>query len=76
RLHNAGELDASGASMAKWWTTELQNKLAGRAVQLHGGSGYMREHPVARAFLDSRVQTIYGGTTEVQKEIIGRSLGL
>jgi alkylation response protein AidB-like acyl-CoA dehydrogenase len=76
RLHNRGELDASGASMAKWWTTELQNKLAARAVQLHGGTGYMREHPVARAFLDSRVQTIYGGTTEVQKEIIGRSLGL
>ncbi|HET6625647.1 MAG TPA: acyl-CoA dehydrogenase family protein [Nocardioidaceae bacterium] len=76
RRHNRGELDASHASMAKWWTTELQKKLVDQAVQLHGGYGYMREYPVARAFLDSRVQTIYGGTTEIQKEIIGRSLGL
>jgi long-chain-acyl-CoA dehydrogenase len=72
----AGELDAQTASMAKWWTTELQNKIADRAVQLHGGYGYMAEYPVARAFVNSRVQTIYGGTTEIQKEIIGRSLGL
>jgi alkylation response protein AidB-like acyl-CoA dehydrogenase len=76
RRHNAGELDASGAAMAKWWTTELQKKLADQAVQLHGGYGYMMEYPVARAFVDSRIQTIYGGTTEIQKEIIGRSLGL
>jgi alkylation response protein AidB-like acyl-CoA dehydrogenase len=76
RRHNRGELDASGASMAKWWTTELQNKLVDRAVQLHGGYGYMMEYPIARAFVDSRIQTIYGGTTEIQKEIIGRSLGL
>jgi alkylation response protein AidB-like acyl-CoA dehydrogenase len=62
--------------MAKWWTTELQNKLAGQAVQLHGGYGYMLEYPVAKAFIDSRISTIYGGTTEVQKEIIGRSLGI
>ena len=74
--HVRGELDAKTASMAKWWTTELQNKIADRAVQLHGGYGYMSEYPVARAFVDSRVQTIYGGTTEIQKEIIGRSLGL
>jgi alkylation response protein AidB-like acyl-CoA dehydrogenase len=74
--HLVGDLDASGASMAKWWTTELQKKLVDQAVQLHGGYGYMTEHPVAKAFLDSRVQTIYGGTTEIQKEIIGRSLGL
>jgi alkylation response protein AidB-like acyl-CoA dehydrogenase len=74
--HVAGELDAKTASMAKWWTTELQNKIADRAVQLHGGYGYMAEYPVARAFVNSRVQTIYGGTTEIQKEIIGRSLGL
>ena len=71
-----GELDAATASMAKWWTTELQNKIVDRAVQLHGGYGYMTEYPVARAFVNSRVQTIYGGTTEIQKEIIGRSLGL
>jgi alkylation response protein AidB-like acyl-CoA dehydrogenase len=76
RRHNAGELDASGAAMAKWWTTELQKKLVDQAVQLHGGYGYMMEYPVARAFVDSRIQTIYGGTTEIQKEIIGRSLGL
>jgi alkylation response protein AidB-like acyl-CoA dehydrogenase len=76
RKHLDGKLDSTLASMAKWWTTELQNKLAGQAVQLHGGSGYMVEHPVARAFVDSRISTIYGGTTEVQKEIIGRSLGL
>jgi acyl-CoA dehydrogenase len=74
--HGRGELDAKTASMAKWWTTELQNEIADRAVQLHGGYGYMSEYPVARAFVDSRVQTIYGGTTEIQKEIIGRSLGL
>jgi alkylation response protein AidB-like acyl-CoA dehydrogenase len=76
RKHNAGRLDATEASMAKWWATELQNKLATQAVQLHGGYGYMMEYPVARAFLDSRISTIYGGTTEIQKEIIGRSLGL
>jgi alkylation response protein AidB-like acyl-CoA dehydrogenase len=76
RLHNAGKLDTSLAAMAKWWTTELQTKIVDRAVQLHGGYGYMNEYPVARAYVDSRVQTIYGGTTEIQKEIIGRSLGL
>lgn len=74
--HVAGELDASTASMAKWWTTELQKKVVDQAVQLHGGYGYMMEYPVARAYVNSRVQTIYGGTTEIQKEIIGRSLGL
>ncbi len=51
-------------------------KLVDRGLQLHGGYGYMTEYPIARAYLDSRVQTIYGGTTEIQKEIIGRSLGL
>src|SRR6188472_443992 len=76
RKHLDGALDSTLASMAKWWTTELQNKLAGQAVQLHGGYGYMLEYPVAKAFVDSRISTIYGGTTEVQKEIIGRSLGI
>jgi alkylation response protein AidB-like acyl-CoA dehydrogenase len=47
-----------------------------RGVQLHGGYGYMMEYPIAKAFVDSRIQTIYGGTTEIQKEIIGRSLGI
>ena len=74
--HVRGELDAKTASMAKWWTTELQNKIVDRALQLYGGYGYMAEYPVARAIVDSRVATIYGGTTEIQKEIIGRSLGL
>jgi alkylation response protein AidB-like acyl-CoA dehydrogenase len=76
RLHNAGRLDAQGASMAKWWTTELQKRIVDQGVQIFGGYGYMREYPIAKAFLDSRVQTIYGGTTEIQKEIIGRSLGI
>jgi len=74
--HLRGELDAKAASMAKYWVTELQNKLVDRGVQMHGGYGYMAEYPIARAFVNSRVQTIYGGTTEIQKEIIGRSLGL
>jgi alkylation response protein AidB-like acyl-CoA dehydrogenase len=73
---NAGRLSAADAAKAKWWTTELQNRVADRCVQLHGGYGYMLEYPVARAWLDGRVQTIYGGTTEIMKEIIGRDLGL
>ncbi|NGN66855.1 acyl-CoA dehydrogenase [Streptomyces sp. A7024] len=72
--HNAGALDAVHASMAKWWATELQKRVADRCLQLHGGYGYMTEFPVARAFTDGRIQTIYGGTTEIMKEIIGRSL--
>ncbi len=76
RLHVAGELDAKTASMAKWWITELQKRLVDQGVQMHGGYGYMMEYPIAKAFVDSRVQTIYGGTTEIQKEIIGRSLGI
>jgi alkylation response protein AidB-like acyl-CoA dehydrogenase len=74
--HNAGRFEVKDAAMAKWWTTELQKKVVDACVQLHGGYGYMLEYPVARAFLDSRVQTIYGGTTEIMKEIIGRSLGV
>jgi alkylation response protein AidB-like acyl-CoA dehydrogenase len=74
--HVAGQLDPKTASMAKWWTTELQKKLVDQGVQMHGGYGYMMEYPIARAYVNSRVQTIYGGTTEIQKEIIGRSLGL
>ena len=74
--HLRGDLDAATASMAKWWTTELQLKLVDRGEQMHGGYGYMREYPIAQAYVNSRVQTIYGGTTEIQKEIIGRSLGV
>ncbi|OKJ45058.1 acyl-CoA dehydrogenase family protein [Streptomyces sp. CB01580] len=72
--HSDGGLDAVHASMAKWWATELQKRVADRCLQLHGGYGYMAEYPVARAFTDGRIQTIYGGTTEIMKEIIGRSL--
>ncbi|MFF9350615.1 acyl-CoA dehydrogenase family protein [Streptomyces sp. NPDC014734] len=72
--HCDGTLDAVHASMAKWWATELQKRVADRCLQLHGGYGYMAEYPVARAFTDGRIQTIYGGTTEIMKEIIGRSL--
>ncbi|WP_369202057.1 acyl-CoA dehydrogenase family protein [Streptomyces sp. PU-14G] len=72
--HAKGELDAVHASMAKWWATELQKRAADRCLQLHGGYGYMNEYPVAKAFTDGRIQTIYGGTTEIMKEIIGRSL--
>ncbi|MEU8752984.1 acyl-CoA dehydrogenase family protein [Streptomyces chartreusis] len=72
--HANGELDAVHASMAKWWATELQKRVADRCLQLHGGYGYMSEYPVAKAFTDGRIQTIYGGTTEIMKEIIGRSL--
>jgi acyl-CoA dehydrogenase len=74
--HNAGRLSAEDGAMVKWWDTELCNRVVDRCVQLHGGYGYMREYPVARAYADSRVQTIFGGTTEIMKEIIGRGLGL
>jgi alkylation response protein AidB-like acyl-CoA dehydrogenase len=74
--HNAGELSADEAAMAKWWCAELQNRVVDRCLQLHGGYGYMTEYPIARAFVDARVQKIYGGTNEIMKEIIGRSLGL
>jgi alkylation response protein AidB-like acyl-CoA dehydrogenase len=76
RLHLDEKLTVEQAAMAKWYATEAQVKLIDRCLQLHGGYGYMREYPVARAFMDSRVQTIYGGTTEIMKEIIGRSLGV
>ena len=62
------------AAEAKWWCTELQKRTVDRCVQLHGGYGYMLEYPIARAYLDARVTTIYGGTTEIMKGIIGRKL--
>src|ERR1700744_1713331 len=73
---NRGELSASDAAMAKWWATELQGRVIDRCVQLHGGYGYMLEYPIARAFVDARVTRIYGGTTEIMKEIVGRALGV
>ncbi|MFJ9446128.1 acyl-CoA dehydrogenase family protein [Kitasatospora sp. NPDC101235] len=72
--HNRWALTPADASMAKWWATELQKRTADRCLQLHGGYGYMSEFPVARAFTDGRIQTIYGGTTEIMKEIVGRSI--
>ncbi|MBF6296732.1 acyl-CoA dehydrogenase family protein [Nocardia amamiensis] len=75
-LLNEGKLTAEDAAMAKWWTTEEQLDLINRCLQLHGGYGYMKEYPIAKAYMDARVQTIYGGTTEIMKEIIGRSLKL
>ncbi len=73
---NAFTLTAEEAAMAKWWCTELQKRTVDRCLQLHGGYGYMMEYPIARAYADARITTIYGGTTEIMKEIIGRSLGL
>jgi alkylation response protein AidB-like acyl-CoA dehydrogenase len=73
---NAGTLTADEAAMAKWWCTELQKRTVDRCLQLFGGYGYMIEYPIARAYADARVATIYGGTTEIMKEIIGRGLGL
>ena len=74
--HVAGELTAEEAAMAKWWTSELQGRVIDTGVQLHGGYGYMTEYPIARAYVDARVTRIYAGTTEIMKEIIGRSLGV
>ena len=76
RLHLDEKLTVEQAAMAKWYSTEKQVHLIDRCLQLHGGYGYMREYDVARAYLDARVQTIYGGTTEIMKEIIGRSMGV
>jgi alkylation response protein AidB-like acyl-CoA dehydrogenase len=76
RALNAGELTAIDASKAKWWCTELQGRVVDRCLQLHGGYGYMNEYPIAKAFADARITRIYGGTSEIMKEVIGRSLGL
>jgi alkylation response protein AidB-like acyl-CoA dehydrogenase len=73
---DAGSLTAEDAAMAKWWCTDLQGRAVDRCLQLHGGYGYMLEYPIARAYVDARVTRIYGGTNEIMKEIIGRSLGL
>ncbi len=71
-----GELTAVEASKAKWWCTELHKRVVDACVQLHGGYGYMNEYKVARDYVDVRISTIYGGTTEIMKEIVGRDLGL
>ncbi|MEC7964771.1 MAG: acyl-CoA dehydrogenase family protein, partial [Pseudomonadota bacterium] len=69
-----GTLDASTASMAKYWGSEVQNEIMHECLQLHGGYGYMMEYPIARLYADARVQMIYGGTNEIMKELIARSL--
>ncbi|WP_128382416.1 acyl-CoA dehydrogenase family protein [Streptomyces cavernae] len=70
----AGRLTATEAAMAKWWVTERQQQLVSRCLQLHGGYGYMTEYQIARDFVDSRASTLFAGTTEIMKEIIGKSL--
>jgi alkylation response protein AidB-like acyl-CoA dehydrogenase len=73
---NAGTLDAAGAAQAKYWATDLQKRAVDRCLQLFGGYGYMLEYPIARAYADARVTSIYGGTNEVMKSIIAKSIGL
>jgi len=73
--HNENKLTIEKAAMAKYWVTDLQCKVIDECLQLHGGYGYMTEYPIAKAYTDARVQRIYGGTNEIMKEIIGRSLG-
>jgi alkylation response protein AidB-like acyl-CoA dehydrogenase len=75
-LVNQGKLDTATASMAKYWTTDLQCKVMDECVQLHGGYGFMWEYPITRAYADARVQRIYGGTNEIMKEVITRAMGL
>ena len=74
--HLAGDLTAGRAAKLKWWTTDLQVRTADRCLQLFGGYGYMREYPVSRAFVDARIQTIYGGTNEIMKTIVAKDLGI
>ena len=70
------KLDTATASMAKLWASDMENKIIDECLQLHGGYGFMMEYPIARAYVDARVQRIYGGTNEIMKEVISRSLGL
>lgn len=73
-LHVAGELTADEAAASKYWHTEMQWEACDAALQLHGGSGYMNEYPIARIWRDARVRRIYGGTSEIMRELVGRSL--
>jgi alkylation response protein AidB-like acyl-CoA dehydrogenase len=74
--HVEGELDAVDAAKAKYWSTEVQNRVIDTCVQIFGGYGYMREQRVARAWMDARVTRIFAGTNEIMREVIGRGLGL
>ena len=73
---NDGELTVAEAAMAKYWGSELQKSATDRCLQLFGGYGYMTEYPISRAYVDARVTTIYGGTTEIMKTIIAKSMEL
>jgi alkylation response protein AidB-like acyl-CoA dehydrogenase len=75
-LLNVGELAVADAAKAKWWSTELQGRVIDRCLQLHGGYGYMTEYAVARRYADARVTRIYGGSTEIMKGVVSKSLGL
>ncbi|MEW1819264.1 acyl-CoA dehydrogenase family protein [Arthrobacter sp. NPDC080031] len=76
QAYDTGDLTAADAAKAKWWCTELQGRALDVAVQLHGGWGYLEEYAVSTAWVDARISRIYGGTTEIMKEVIGRDLGL
>ena len=70
------KLNAATASMAKWWGSQTQNEVMNECLQLHGGYGFMMEYPIARMYADARVQSIYGGTNEIMKELIARSIDI
>ena len=71
-----GQVTPEEACMAKYWTTDLLNKVVDDGVQLHGGYGYMQEYPICRAYTDARITRIFVGTNEIMKEVIGRGMGL
>lgn len=73
-LHVEAKLDSATASMAKYWSSELQGRVIDQCVQLHGGAGYLLEYPIIRAYVDARASRIYGGTNEIMKLIIARTL--
>merc|ERR1719376_261545 len=73
-LHDVGKLDGEMASMAKYWSTDLEDKVAGDCLQMHGGWGFMWETNIAKSYASARVQTIYGGTNEIMKELIARNI--
>jgi alkylation response protein AidB-like acyl-CoA dehydrogenase len=76
RRHVDGQVSIEEAAMAKWWTTELLGRVTDRCLQLHGGYGYTKEYEISQAWVDARITRIYAGTTEIMKELIGRSMGL
>jgi alkylation response protein AidB-like acyl-CoA dehydrogenase len=73
---NSGELSAEDAAGAKWWLTELEWEIVDRCMQMFGGYGYINEYEIAGLWRDARIQRLYGGTTEIMKDLVGRKLGL